>query len=82
HEPVSLHHKPDESHEFSQVTAAVHVADVWINKYQQGSSGERSLLPTNELALEQLNLKSEELDDIWIFAEESMKDVMKQFLVQ
>ncbi|MCK4710651.1 MAG: HDOD domain-containing protein, partial [Gammaproteobacteria bacterium] len=56
HEPVSLHHRPEESHEFSQVTAAVHVADVWINKYQLGTSGERFLLPINEFALEQLNL--------------------------
>ena len=82
HEPVSFHHNPADSHDFTQVTAAVHVADAWVNKYQVGSSGERFMSPINDFALDQLNLKYDELDEIWLIAEESMKDVMKQFLVQ
>jgi len=82
HEPVSLHHKPEHSLEFTQVTAAVHVADAWVNNQQVGSSGERFMSPIDDFALEQLNLKRDELDDVWVLAEESLKDVMKQFLSQ
>ncbi|MCK5665266.1 MAG: HDOD domain-containing protein [Thiotrichaceae bacterium] len=82
HEPVSFHHKPEQSLDFTQVTAAVHIADVWVNKNQVGTSGERFALPINNFALEQLNLQSYELDEIWILAEEAMKDITKQFLAQ
>lgn len=82
HEPVGFHHKPSESLEFTQVTAAVHVADAWINKKQVGTSGERYMPVIEDFALDQLNLKIEELDDIWEIAEDSMKEIMKQFLVQ
>ena len=82
HEPISFHHKPEGSLEFTQVTAAVHVADVWVNKHQVGSSGERFAIPLSDFALEQLNLQSYELDEIWVLAEDAMKDVMAQFLAQ
>ncbi len=82
HEPVSCHHKPAESLEFTQVTAAVHIADAWVNKQQIGTSGERFPLAMSDFALEQLNLQNYELDEIWILAEEAMKDIMKQFLNQ
>lgn len=82
HEPVSFHHKPSESLEFTQVTAAVHVADAWVNKKQVGSSGERYMPVIEGVALDQLNLKIEELDDVWLIAEDSMKEIMKQFLAQ
>ncbi len=82
HEPVNFHHKPEQSLDFTQVTAAVHIADMWVNKNQVGTTGERFVLPISNFALEQLNLQSYELDEIWILAEEAIKDVMKQFLVQ
>ncbi len=82
HEPVSFHHNPHLSHEFSQVTAAIHIADVWVNKHQLGSSGERFKVPLNDFALEQLNLQHYELDEIWDLSEDVMRDVMRQFLVQ
>ncbi len=82
YEPVSFHHNPEQSLEFTQVTSAIHIADVWVNKNQIGSSGERFMVPINDFALEQLNLQTYELDDIWVLAEDAMKDVMKQFLAQ
>lgn len=82
YEPVGYHHNPQESLDFTQVTAAVHVSDVWVNKHQVGSSGERFLLPISDFALEQLNLQTFELDEIWVLAEDTMKTVMSQFLSQ
>ncbi|MCP4075673.1 MAG: HDOD domain-containing protein [Gammaproteobacteria bacterium] len=82
HEPVSCHHKPAESLEFTQVTAAVHIADVWVNKHQVGTSGERFSLTISDFALEQLNLQHYELDEIGVLAEEAMKDVVTQFMSQ
>jgi len=82
HEPVSFHHCPEKSLEFTQVTAAVHIADFWMNKHQIGSSGERFNALLNSFALEYLNLQSYELDEIWVLAEEDMKEMTKLFLAQ
>jgi len=82
HEPVCFHHKPDLSLEFPLVTAAIHVADFWVNRQNFGSSGDRFPLPVCQSALKQLKLQSYELDEIWILAEDAMKDVMNQFLIQ
>jgi len=81
-EPVTFHHNPEQSYEFTQVTAAVHVADVWVNKHQLGSSGERFALPIDPFALKQLKLQSYELDEIWVLVEDAVKDVLNQFLSQ
>lgn len=82
HEPVTFHHRPQDSHEFTAITATVHIADVWVNKHQLGSSGERFVLPLNAFAMEQLNLQSYELDEIWELAEEEITDVCNQFVPQ
>ena len=82
YEPVSCHHQPELSMEFPQVTAAIHVADVWVNQHNIGSSGERFELPMSPDALQQLSLQSYELDEIWELAEDEISDVLKQFLVQ
>lgn len=82
HEPVTFHHRPQHSHEFTPVTATVHVADVWVNKHKLGSSGERFALPLSPFAMQQLNLQSYELDEIWELAEEEIAEVYNQFVPQ
>ncbi len=82
YEPVSCHHQPQLSMEFPQVTAAVHVADAWVNRCKVGSSGERFALPVSADALQQLNMQSYELDEIWDLAEDEIQDILKQFLAQ
>lgn len=82
HEPVGFHHNPQGSDEYSSVTAAVHVADAWVNKHQIGSSGERFDLTIAPEALEILNLQSYELDEIWVLAKDDIKEVFKQFITQ
>ncbi len=82
HEPVSCHHQPQKSIEFAQVTAAVHVADAWVNRERMGTSGERFELPIEPQALTQLNLRDYELDEIWGLAKDEIDDVLRRFLKQ
>ncbi len=82
YEPVSCHHQPQKSIEFAQVTAAVHVADAWVNRCRMGTSGERFELPISPQALAQLNLQDYELDEIWDLAKDEIHDVLRQFLKQ
>jgi HD-like signal output (HDOD) protein len=80
--PVACHHHVSKCSDYSPVAAAVHVADAWINKYQVGSSGERFPVLIQAEALEILKLQTYELDEIWVLAEEEIKDVFNQFLQQ
>lgn len=82
YEPVMYHHSPAGSSDFSPVTAAIHVADVWVNKHQMGSSGERFELPFDAFALEQLNLQIFELDEIWAMAQVEIREVFNKFVPQ
>ncbi len=82
YEPVLFHHDPQRADEFATVTAAVHVADIWINKYQMGSSGERFDLPCDEQALKHLNLQLEDMDQVWAEAAGQIREVFNQFLMQ
>jgi len=82
YDPVRFHHQVANSTEFSAVTTAVHVADAWVNKHQLGSSGERFSVPIDPLALEMLELQVFELDEIWELAEDEIKSVSQQFIVQ
>lgn len=82
HEPVSFHHLPQMSHEFSNVTAAVHVADVWVNKHGVGTSGERFDLIIDPAALELLKIESYELDELWELAIDDINEVLNKFLTQ
>lgn len=82
YEPVLYHHNISGADEYSTVSAAVHVADVWVNKHQIGSSGERLTPAVDQAALALLNLQDYELDEIWVLAEDDMKSVFKQFLHQ
>lgn len=81
-EPVNFHHSPIKSLEFTPVTAAIHVADVWVNKYQLGTSGERFAIPLDPFAMQQLKLEIYELDEIWALAEDEVHEVYSQFSTQ
>jgi HD-like signal output (HDOD) protein len=80
YEPVSCHHKPQESDEFTNVTAAVHVADAWVNRHGLGSSGERFELNIDPAALKILNIEAYELDEIWDLAIDDINEVLNKFL--
>ncbi len=82
YEPVSQHHSPIHSLEFTPVTAAVHVADVWVNKHQMGSSGERFTIPLDQFAMQQLKLEMYELDEIWSLAEDEIHEIFGHFSTQ
>ncbi len=82
YEPVACHHRPEMSMDFPQVTAAVHVADAWVNHQKVGSSGERFEIPINTEALQQLNLQDYEMDEIWDLAEDEIREVLSQFRSQ
>mgnify|MGYP002640691679 FL=1 len=82
YEPVCHHHSPVKSLEFTAVTAAVHVADVWVNKHQMGSSGERFAIPLDQFAMQQLKLEMYELDEIWTLAEDEINEIYGHFSAQ
>lgn len=82
YEPVRCHHKPQESDEFANVTAAVHVADAWVNRHGLGSSGERFELSIDPAALKLLNIEAYELDEIWDLAIDDINDVLNKCLSQ
>ncbi|MDJ0881750.1 MAG: HDOD domain-containing protein [Gammaproteobacteria bacterium] len=82
YEPVLYHHDTQNSTEYGHVTAAVHIADAWVNKQQLGSSGERFEVPINPFALETLNIEVYEMDVIWELAEEDIKSVFQKFMPQ
>jgi HD-like signal output (HDOD) protein len=82
YEPVMYHHHLDETSDYLQVVAAVHIADAWVNNHHIGSSGERFELSINPVATGALSLQLYELDEIWELARDDVKSVAKQFLLQ
>lgn len=82
YEPVLFHHRIAETSDFAQVAAAIHIADVWVNKHHRGSSGERFELELSPLSTQILNLQVYELDEIWELAKDEINAVVKQFLLQ
>ena len=80
HEPVSFHHKPEQSGEFMTMSCAVHIADAWVNKYSIGSSGERFTPVIHPEATRVLGIEENELDEVWRFAIDDINDVIKQFV--
>lgn len=82
YEPVMFHHNVKQSADYSHVTAAVHIADTWVNKQQLGSSGERFEIPIDLSALQTLEIEHYEMDEIWVLAEDDIRSVYKQFLAQ
>ncbi len=82
YQPVMDHHDLNLSSDFIQVSAAVHIADVWVNNHHLGSSGERFELSLNLSAPEALSIQVYELDEIWELARDDINSVVKQFLLQ
>ncbi len=82
YEPVIFHHTPEQSFDFSHVTAAVHLSDVWVTIQQYGSSGERFTLGLNAYAMELLGLNEDNMNNLWLSAEQEIEQVSRQFLRQ
>ncbi len=82
YEPVMYHHYLDETSDYLQVAAAVHIADVWVNNHHMGSSGERYELNINPLATDALSIELYELDEIWELARDDINAVVRQFILQ
>jgi HD-like signal output (HDOD) protein len=82
YEPVLYHHHLDCTSDYLQVSAAVHIADAWVNNHHLGSSGERFELSINPVAIEALSLQLYELDEIWELTRDDIHSVVKQFLPQ
>ena len=82
HEPVCFHHDPRHAMHFDEVAAAVHMADVWVNRELLGSGGERFELEMDPQAADLLGVQEEDLDEVWIQARNEIRDVTRQFLRQ
>jgi HD-like signal output (HDOD) protein len=82
YEPVMNYHTINENSDFAQVSAAVHIADVWVNNHHFGSSGERFEMSIDPLATQILSLQVYELDEIWALAKDDIATIVKQFLLQ
>ena len=64
------------------MTAAVHIADIWVNKHGIGTSGERFAPPIDAQALATLNIQEFELEELWNLTRDEISEVINQFLVQ
>ncbi len=82
YEPIQYHHNPRNAMDYTAVAAAVHIADVWVNRYRIGSSGERYHTPLSAEAVEMLSLQEYELDELWALTLDDIQNVINQFLVQ
>ncbi len=82
HLPVGHHHDPGRAMEYGEVAAAIHVADVWVNREWHGSGGERFQLEIDDLALVCVGLEFGQLAAIWQQAQDEIKVVMRHFLQQ
>jgi HD-like signal output (HDOD) protein len=80
YEPVSFHHRPDQSGEFATMSSVVHIADAWVNKYSVGSSGECLTPDIHPEAMRLLGIEESELDEVWRIAIDDINDVIKQFV--
>ncbi len=79
-EPVQYHHRPGEAEEFVHMASATQIADVWVNKHQVGTSGEKGVPEIDQEAMRLLGIKEYELDEIWMLALDDIKDVIRQFV--
>ncbi len=82
HEPVTYHHNPTASPEYTSVSAAINIADAWVNNHQVGSSGERFDMTISPESLEILNINIGELDEVWLKAQQEVKAIISQFINQ
>ncbi|MDH5353398.1 MAG: HDOD domain-containing protein [Gammaproteobacteria bacterium] len=80
YEPVNFHHEPLFAHEFTPISCAVNIADIWVNHKKRGSSGEAYEISMNTDALQLLGLQIYDLEEIWALAIDEIADVIRQFL--
>ena len=82
-EPVLHHHQPQDSFEFHRETCLVFIADRVVMKQGFGDSGEANLglfSKQEMLFVHELGLDLDQLIEIWMNAEEEVKEVSRQFL--
>ncbi len=82
-EPVLHHHQPHYSFEFHRETCLIFIADRVVMDQGFGDSGEANIGPFLEsdiLIVKELGLNIDQLAEIWVGAEEEIKDVSRQFL--
>lgn len=82
HQPIRHHHEPAHAMDYDEVAAAVHVADVWVNRELQGSGGERFQLQVEEEALHAIGIEAERVPAVWAQAQGEIREVTRQFLNQ
>ncbi len=82
HEPVCFHHDPLQASHFDEVAAAVHIADMRVNRELRGRGGERFGLEVDGQAADLLGVREQELDEVWKQARDEIAEVMRQFLRQ
>lgn len=82
HEPVCFHHDPRHAVDYAEVAAAVHLADVWVNREMLGSGGERFQLEMESEASEILGIDPQEMTEAWSHAQDEIRQVSRQFLRQ
>lgn len=79
-EPVSCHHDPLGATEFILISSVVHIADAWVNRHRIGTSGESNPPVIEQQALDQISIKEEDLEEIWLSAGDDVSSVINQFL--
>lgn len=82
-EPVLHHHQPHYSFEFHRETCLVFLADRIVMEQGFGDSCEANIGPLSDsemLIVKELGLTLDQLVDIWIDAEDEVKEMSKQFL--
>ncbi|NNE63667.1 MAG: HDOD domain-containing protein [Gammaproteobacteria bacterium] len=80
YEPVSCHHDPLAATEFILISSVVHIADACVNRHRIGTSGESNPPVIEQQALDQISMKEEDLEEIWLTARDDVSSVIKQFL--
>ena len=78
-EPVYNHHYPDKSHEFAAATCAVHMADIWVNRHQTGSTEEQRESHFDPETTRLLGIQEYEMEELWAITRDEINDVTRRF---
>ena len=79
-EPVGRHHDPGSSEDFQFASCAIHLADAWVNTHHIGRSGDGSELIIDEIALHQIDIDSEQLNEIGQVAKTRTGEMVRMFM--
>ena len=80
YEPVYFHHEPESAQNYPTETMAIHIADIIVNGFKIGSSGERLIPPPYTDAWQHLAIDSQALTAITHTMEQSYQDTVMLFL--